>query len=436
MTLSPRLSNNKNAFTATALPLLLLGVFSCIAHAQTSKSRNQIGVNDFTLIGGYVVPHDRRASLDTSRSPGNFYFYRQNDRAFLWMVVNGTSVMRFLVPPVTSTAEAEDAPARQWPVLIPDSAPFEPYSEVLEKVGDAGPSGLFYDAKADRLWVSGRAGYAAPVYHGPWLSATDHPTSPDRIIRSPMSIEGTTMQGNGGGFVELPLHTAIRFFGGRTLGLASGGYQPGQGSLAGPSLTLINPSQPSEQPLTLLRYGAFNGTMKTREFRPDDYTLRPKNVGPKDTPGISWAEPPREGIGRWFASSIKGNPAWIESGDATTLAYFVTRGTGDIFYKRHQKVQTEGFGVAQKTAVYFYDADDLIDVVKGSIGHNSVHARIEDWPITPGIGGVPRGAQFDASRRELLVVYERALGKTERQHVIARFRLELPMLATEETDLE
>jgi hypothetical protein len=285
--------------------------------------------------------------------------------------------------------------------------------------------GMLYDQANDRLWTSASVNYAPTNYSGPWLVSIDGASTGSPTINSPVLPTNATMQGNGGGLVWLPGAFATDHLSGKTLGLASGCYLSGDGSLAGPSLTAIASDKSSVSGTICLRYTAFSGPENQREHRAGDYDLTPESAVVPPDELIDWGYPPVDGVGTMFASNIRGNPAWIQNDILDGLCFIVRRGTGDIWYKKFGFGQTENFAFAWKDAFYAYDPADLASVASGSVNPYDIHATYTDFdlpstfnPIYP-TGGAPRAMQYDPTSNLLYMLHQSVVGEFDPQNVIA-----------------
>ena len=228
---------------------------------------------------------------------------------------------------------------------------------------------------AQLLLVSARSDYATPPTSGPWLQRFD---LRDRQWLAPLKPKGVQIQHHAGGFCRIPKWFAQEHFGGRTLGLCAGGYESGQGSSMGPTLTAVD-RETLEDGLLLLSY-PWVGEKAQRENRPGDY----------DPKGLGWALEPDGKIGYWSAETQQGGGAWVDTGKYHGLIYFIRQGRGRLDYK----LQTECFSKDRLSRVYIYDPADLAKVAAGELEPFEPRAIVTDWHEP----GVARGATWDGKR--------------------------------------
>ena len=369
---------------------------------------------NLTLVGGWIVPHAAIEGQTTSFAAPTFSTYVLGGKRYFWHGLHGSTglIMRFQAPAMgTGTAES-------WPELEESRITCRPYGEVTAQVAYCGLSGFYFDPEKDRLWVSGRSSYSTISYQGPWLVTVDKAASLQPIVNKAVRPTHATIQGNGGGFVRIPKGFADQYLGGRELGLARGGYESGQESLAGPSLTAISLSGSKFNGVIGIRYGDFAGPKSQRERRPGDYNLRPRDATPRDTPGIDWAFEPEGDSSVWFAEGVKGNPAWISNASIEGLCFLVYRGVGDIYYKKFDMLQPEGFSYTGKTSLYTYSPKDIAKVASGQMRPHEIHGHFVDWESGT-VPGIPRSMQYDPQTNHLFVEYQWALDEIEKRHVIA-----------------
>lgn len=198
--------------------------------------------------------------------------------------------------------------------------------------------GLFY--QDDTLWVSPKKFYdmsPPPRFrlYGKNLRTGKVETREVELPR----------QAFGGGFVKGKPGTIL---------LGCGGYESGQGSVAGPTLATLDGK--------VLIGQANHGTLDfaRRELRPATYWPANHVDG--------WiALEPREGVGRWACDRVHAGGIWRPRG----VAYWALLGIGDIDYAR----QNETFAATTETWLYTYDPQryDRVEFTKWEHGHVHGH---------------------------------------------------------------
>lgn len=374
--------------------------------------RRRIAVSDLKLIGGWRIPAAIQSGKSSAFSLGGLCIESLGETNRFWITHHDhLSGVQSLSGGAMGTGDQLN-----WPLLTADQ-----YISVSSEYGGlqgAGPRGLHYDAERDLLFVSGRSHYAVPPYMGPWLVAirgVGHGSNdPNPEFLGPWSVDGTTMQQNGGGFCQIGEEFADQYLDGRTLGLACGGYESGQGCSLGPTLTATYPDIPNiSRGKVLLKFG-WNVGANERERRFPDY----------EVDSLDWAIPPADGVGYWHAERISGGPAWVETSEVQGLVYFVSEGVGEVIYR----LQNAHFTRKTKTRMYVYSLDDLARVATAERRPSQIHGKFEEFDV-PGVVGKPMGACFDRDSGRLFVFMEQTwkLG-VETMPSIAVFVVDTPIL--------
>lgn len=196
------------------------------------------------------------------------------------------------------------------------------------------PTAVRPDVPTDRFWDSGNA-RGVMVRDGKlWVSTKIHyDTSPEHCVISTLDL--TTGDVERVDLLDLPKPA---FGGGFIKGhptqimVGCGGYESGQGAVAGPTCALMDG--------TVLLDQANHGTQVF-----DDRTQRPANYSASVD---SWMTlNPRDGIGRWAADRVYSGGIWRTDG----LMFWPIQAVGDIDYKR----QSETFSKEQQSMLYTYD---------------------------------------------------------------------------------
>ena len=266
---------------------------------------------DFRLVGGWRVaqPFTR----------GGLAIDFEGKRVFLGGPANRNELAEFSLSRRSPAGGLEDVPlgtgddVSKWPRL----EQVKRHESFWEKGCYAG--GLYY--KDDCLWVSPRKFYDMAPPGQFTLAGKDLKTDQikTKLVKLPRGAFG-------GGFVKGKPDTML---------IGCGGYESGQGSVAGPTLATPEGKVLIRQPN--------HGTMafEQREHRPANYW--PK--GHKD----GWiALEPRDGVGRWASDRLQGGGIW----NARGICYWALLGIGEIDYAR----QNETFGASNQTWLYTYDA--------------------------------------------------------------------------------
>jgi hypothetical protein len=130
--------------------------------------------------------------------------------------------------------------------------------------------------------------------------------------------------------------------------IGCGGYESGQGSVAGPTAALVDGT-------ILLDQANHGAAFELRERRPANYSAA------TDT----WMTlNPRDGVGVWAADRVYGGGVWRPDG----LCFWPIMGIGDIDYAR----QSETFSIEQQSMFYTYDPQSYDQVAFEPWAHGSV----------------------------------------------------------------
>ena len=274
---------------------------------------NRLLPEDFHLLGGWRVA--------MPFCGGGLAIDSKNKRFFTNGFGSADEIMEFsLMQPNPKTGAVEEVKmgkgdnVAKWPRLDP----VKKYTRFWEG-GYAG--GLFYEDNC--LWVSPRKFYdtSPPLefsLYGKDLTTGEVKT---KLVKLPRAAFG-------GGFVKAK--------GGKLANtlLGCGGYESGQGSVAGPTLATAD----GKILINQKNHG-------TSEFSQRE--LRPANYWPKDHENGWMALEPQNGVGRWACDRIHAGGIWTPRG----ICYWPLLGVGDIDYQR----QSETFGASTETWLYTYD---------------------------------------------------------------------------------
>ena len=152
-------------------------------------------------------------------------------------------------------------------------------------------------------------------------------------------------QAFGGGFVKGKPGTML---------LGCGGYESGQGSVAGPTLATLDGKALIHQP----NHG-------TRDFEKRE--LRPPTYWPAKHKDGWIALEPRNGVGRWACDRVHAGGIWHPRG----IAYWALLGIGELNYAR----QNETFAARNETWLYTYDPKTYGGVEFHKWDHGHVHGH-------------------------------------------------------------
>ena len=349
--------------------------------------RRLVQLSDFKLIGGWRVPQAWQNQKSTAFSMGGISIESLGDENSFWIShhVHLGGAQRL------TGGQPGKGDLKDWPLL--KTSDFINVTKPHDGLFGAKISGVHWDPKSDRLWVSGRSHYAVPPHMGAWLVACRRSKDGQRWEHSgPFGVNDTTMQRNGGGFCRISPQFAAKYLEGRTLGLACGGYESGQGSSLGPTLTatFLSPDRVAKG-VGLLGFG-WNCDETKREYRFPDYSIK----------SLGWGINPKGGRGYWAAEETMGGPAWVETDEVQGLCYFVREGVGELIYA----LQRENFTTKSKSRLYRYSLDDLAEVAVGNRQPHEIHGSFEEYRaqgITQDLPGIPRGACFDSTTGRLFV---------------------------------
>jgi hypothetical protein len=219
----------------------------------------------------------------------------------------------------------------KWPRLDP--------VKVHPKYWDEGyAGGLCY--KDNILWVSPKKFYdmnPPPNFH---LFGKNFQTGKIETI-----LVRLPRQEFGGGFVKGMPNEVL---------LGCGGYESGQGSVAGPTLATIDGNP-------LIRQVPFS----SKDFARRE--LRPPSYWPIKHHDAWYALEPRGGVGRWASDRVHAGGIWHARG----IAFWALLGIGEIDYTR----QTQTFAPTTETWLYTYDPWTLsgVEFHKWDFGHVHGH---------------------------------------------------------------
>ena len=285
---------------------------------------------DFRLIGGW--------RLAQPFALGGLAIDFENKRIFMNGHAQRAEVMEFsLMRTNTETGKIEEVKmgtgddVSRWPRLDP--------VKKHDRFWKGGYAGGLYCAD-NRLWVSPRTFYdmsPPPQFdlYGKNLGTGEVETMPVKLPRAAF----------GGGFVKGKPGAML---------LGCGGYESGQGSVAGPTLATMDGR--------ILIGQKSHGTMAFEQRE-----LRPTNYWPKAHKNGWTALEPKDGVGRWACDRIHGGGIWHPRG----VCYWALLGTGDIDYAR----QNETFGAATETWLYTYDPQTYDKVEFNIWKHGHVHGQ-------------------------------------------------------------
>ena len=349
--------------------------------------RRLVQLSDLKLIGGWRIPAAWQHGKSTAFSMGGISIETLGEKNSFWIShhVHLGGVLRL------TGGDPGEGDLKDWPLLV--ASDYIDVAKPHDRLFGAKISAVHWDPKFKRLWVSGRSHYAVPPHLGPWLVACERSSDgSDWKHAGPYSVKGTTMQRNGGGFCRISPQFASKYLAGRRLGLACGGYESGQGSSLGPTLTATFLSHEKVgQGISLLGFG-WNCDETKREFRFPDYKIK----------SLGWGIDPKNGRGYWAAEEAMGGPAWVETDEVQGLCYFVREGVGELIYA----LQTQNFTKKSTSRLYRYSLNDLAEVAVGNRQPHEIHASFEEYYVegtTKDLPGVPRGACFDSSSGRLFV---------------------------------
>jgi hypothetical protein len=278
----------------------------------------RITASRFRLIGGWRINQPYcRGGLAIDFSSGKAYIGGHTQKNEIW------------THDLPAMGVGEDV--SQWPMA---SGP----SEQLPKFWDVGfCRGIML--RDGKLWVSTKIFYD---------------TSPKNVVLSSLDLStGETTQTEvplgkpafGGGFIK---GDPSRFM------IGCGGYESGQGSVAGPTCALADGT-------VLLNQANHGAAFELRELRTPNYSAATD----------SWAAiNPRDGVGRWTVDRVYGGGIWRPDG----LVYWSIQAVGDVDYKR----QSETFSVQQQSMLYTYDPQSFDQVAFEPWSHGFVNGQEVD----------------------------------------------------------
>jgi len=315
-----------------------LGGATAKADDPASEGRPRLGASDFRLVGGWRLAQEyprggRAIDFDNQRIFMGGHAQRHEVVEFALRRQNDETGQSESIPPGTG----EDV--MKWPRLDPVKV----HAGFWEG-GYAG--GLYYNSGV--LWASPKKFYdmsppASFRLYGKNLKSGEVETM---LVRLPR-------QAFGGGFIKGKPGTVL---------IGCGGYESGQGSVAGPTLATVDGR--------VLIGQANHGTMEfeKRELRPATYWPVKQIDG--------WiALKPRDGVGRWACDRVHAGGIWHPRG----VAYWALLGIGDIDYAR----QNETFAARNETWLYTYDSNTHGNVkfTKWDHGHVHGHEVAEDGRV-------------------------------------------------------
>lgn len=391
--------------------IILTIMFVFLSHSATAKTLFS-SWDQLTLVGGFKVPANVIDGVNTRYTSGSF---DKRPGTTSWVASHGYTKM------IAEYTEPSP-PDMTFPYLVPGRSA----TSALNSVRGLGVSGVQW-IDSDWVLVSGRQSYRYDAtWH--WVSKVNLTTGEEQI-QEVLHVDDTAdwaekgsdnkafhfMEAFGGGFTRIPSEWAATNTGGRTIGMAYGGYDV-LNSPMGPSIGAF--ALGDQLPITLLDYPISNTSSDGKnhyEIRDKNYSFPTYLTTPlplwTGSPGYGQiqASPPIGGptgsVGYMTADKISSGAGWIDDTTKKGVVFGVlspngyldydaqgSPGTGDgmfdvadpsVYYDGviryhyiHDAAYAGGPDATYTRNLYVYDPDCLAKTAAG---------RQNEWECTPTI---------------------------------------------------
>ena len=354
--------------------------------ASETATEQRLTAKSFELLGGWRIPPANRNGQTMGFTKGGLGIRRNDDGSMtLWIGhhVKNKTVQEFKIDSKMGTSEALVA---KWPSASSVRNLGKVYSEVSGSNSYIEPRGYYWDAQRQRLLVSGRQWYATQGSPKKWIVPVDVGSE---VVVEPAESWGLSMQGFGGGFIELSQAFADKYNQGVLICASRGGYESGQGSI--PSVTL------GTQAGRAIMASRWNSAKDDRERRDADYD----RAGAMKPP---WVYDPDGEVGYWGTDRVEAT-AWVNN----ALIAIVTHPTGRMNYA----LQNHTLSTSSKKSIYIYDESVLAAACTGRIPKNRVRGRWYPWVSQHKNLRHVVGMWFDSQKQQLYVLYARSWRQNE-----------------------